>query len=82
MTTGTVQWFNTQKGFGFIAPDDRSEDVFAHYTALSTESCQTLEMIGEPRGCHSLIPATTYQSTFRSEPSKQKHDPKITASPT
>jgi CspA family cold shock protein len=43
MATGTVKWFNAEKGYGFIAPEDGSQDVFAHYSAIQTNGYRTLE---------------------------------------
>ena len=42
MSEGTVKWFNTQKGYGFINPDDESGDVFVHITAVQNSGLNGL----------------------------------------
>ncbi|NNE80376.1 MAG: cold-shock protein [Silicimonas sp.] len=43
MANGTVKWFNAQKGFGFIAPESGSKDIFVHISALEQAGIQQLD---------------------------------------
>jgi CspA family cold shock protein len=43
MATGTVKWFNSQKGYGFIQPDDGSKDVFVHISAVERSDLGNLQ---------------------------------------
>ncbi|MEN6386831.1 MAG: cold-shock protein [Phycisphaerales bacterium] len=43
MSTGTVKWFNSEKGYGFITPDDGSSDLFVHHSEINASGHRNLE---------------------------------------
>ncbi|MGD8526846.1 MAG: cold shock domain-containing protein CspD [Thioalkalispiraceae bacterium] len=62
MSAGTVKWFSNAKGYGFIAPEEGGEDIFAHFSAISMDGYKTLkkgqtvefECTQGPKGKHAV----------------------------
>ncbi|NNF96777.1 MAG: cold-shock protein [Halobacteria archaeon] len=77
MSTGTVKWFSNSKGYGFIAPAEGGDDIFAHFSAINMEGYKTLkkgqlvefESSQGPKGLH----ATSIRLAAGSPASMQHH---------
>jgi cold shock protein len=62
MENGKVKWFNNAKGYGFVVADGRTEDLFAHYSAIQMDGYRTLkagqpvkfDIIQGPKGLHAI----------------------------
>jgi CspA family cold shock protein len=82
--SGKVKWFNNAKGYGFIVEDGKSEDLFAHYSAINMDGYKTLkagqrvefEIIQGPKGLHAVgicaacvgVPGKAHTETHEAKP--------------
>ena len=70
MASGKVKWFNNAKGYGFIVEDGKTEDLFAHYSAIKMDGYKTLkagqpvkfDIIQGPKGLHAVDIASATES--------------------
>ena len=62
MNTGTVKWFNEQKGYGFVQPDNGSKDVFVHISAVERAGLRTLKE-GQKVSCEIVTDKRTGKSS-------------------
>ncbi|WP_053128588.1 cold shock domain-containing protein CspD [Pseudomonas sp. MIACH] len=78
---GKVKWFNNAKGYGFVLEEGKSEDLFAHYSAITMDGYKTLkagqavtfEIIQGPKGLHAVnIKAETLENTAALPTHKKK----------
>ncbi|SEC76629.1 cold shock domain-containing protein CspD [Pseudomonas marginalis] len=86
--SGKVKWFNNAKGYGFVNEDGKTEDLFAHYSAINMDGYKTLkagqavsfEIIQGPKGLHAVnigaVKAETYE---KNTPSTAHNEKKQTA---
>jgi len=84
MASGEVKWFNNVKGYGFVIEDGKTEDLFAHFSAIQMEGYKTLkagqrvnfEIIQGPKGTHAVnivdAPATTGVKETKVEKSEKQ----------
>ncbi|HEN8714260.1 MULTISPECIES: cold shock domain-containing protein CspD [Pseudomonas] len=71
MASGKVKWFNNAKGYGFINEDGKTDDLFAHYSAIKMDGYKTLkagqavtfEIVQGPKGLHATEIANAIAST-------------------
>ncbi|WP_225774557.1 cold shock domain-containing protein CspD [Pseudomonas sp. Marseille-Q5115] len=82
MPSGKVKWFNNAKGYGFIIEDGKSEDLFAHFSAIEMEGYKTLKagqpvkfnIIQGPKGMHAVgISPVTETVAITSHASSTSH---------
>ncbi len=80
MASGKVKWFNTTKGYGFINEDDKTDDLFAHYSAIQMDGYKTLkagqpvsfDIIQGPKGLHAVNISAPVSATTPKEGVAQK----------